>query len=196
MKVWYHHIVPFHRVKYDVIVPVREYSDDQWFIPAYEWLHDRLGFWPLFVAVGIPSDVSMTGYQSNWRRFLGGTFQGKRYNKIYVKKGEAPNYVLFSFRHVEGVFTDYMSWHFVLGARGNRPQEDVTDNECRQLFKKSWPRSRWLHKARKERSEVQLIAPSLDLRTACRIWCRNKATKKALEKMGFRNVRVKRIPVN
>ena len=195
--IWFHHAIPFERIQYGEIIGCKEKSDDDFYLPAFEWLSGEVGFWPIFLAVGKPSDVYMTGYQNNWRRFLGHRAIYPKTGKMYFRKVYAKpmqNIVLFSFRHVEGVYTDYDAWHFALGAYGNRPQRELTKQEHQQIFKKSWSQSRW-HKLAEKQSYVQLVTGKLDLRTAYRVWVRNKATKKALEKMGFKNVKIKRIPV-
>jgi hypothetical protein len=161
---------------------------DKDFKDAYRWLEKEVGFYPLFLAVGsTEEDVRMTGYQNQWRRLLSTGPDGNTYRK----KGDFPNFVLFSFENVEGIFTDYAAWHLVLNSSYNNYQ--ITEYEKRLIFKHSWVRSRLVRKARKEHHSVQLITPKLYLPDAGRVWVRNQETKKGLESKGFENVKVKRL---
>ena len=177
-----------------------QYSDPE-FRNAYSWLEKQVGFYPLFLAVGTTEDdIRMTGYQSQWAKVNGSEIVGRRKNGSYIqrhilrKKGEFPNYVLFSFEEVDGVFTDFDYWHIPLGAIMNG--YGVTDYEKRLTFKPSWPKSKWLRKARKNPHSVQLVASTLYLPDAKRIWVRNQQTKNQLKSMGFENVEVRRLLVH
>ncbi len=202
----YHHCMDLETVVYNEIVADPKYSSsedeiDEGFKQAYFWLEKEIRFYPLFLAVGATEeDISMTGYQNQWAVNIGSEPAGKREDgsditrKIYRKAGEFPNYVLFSFEHVDGVFTDYCEWNIPLN-RIMSGASDITTYEKKLLFKYSWPKSKWLKKARDTAGSVQLVAPKLDLPNADRIWVRNKKTKYHIESMGFNNVEVKRIPV-
>ncbi len=132
----------------------------------------------------------MTGYQDQWRRLIGYDFRAER--KIYRRKGEFPNYVLFSFdeEHLrEGVFIDEDAWWvFICGAFLNDRADQITDARIRSVFKRSWPRSRWLREAKSENSQlpVCLLVSSLDLSKAARVWVRNKLTRERLVGTGFK----------
>lgn len=172
----------FGEIKADLKYSAIEFKD------AYLWLEKEIGFYPLFLAVGASEeDIRMTDYQNQWRRLLVENLNGNEYRK----KGEFPNYVLFSFQNVEGIFMDYDKWHLVLNA--SYKNYKMTDCEKRLIFKPSWPKSKWLRKARNEQHSVQLVAPSLYLPNAGRIWVRNQQTKKLLEAKGFENIEVKRL---
>lgn len=57
----YHHCMPVGQVKHGTIRAYPAYSYPG-FMPAYEWLEDELGFFPLFCAVGVSAAViRMTG---------------------------------------------------------------------------------------------------------------------------------------
>jgi hypothetical protein len=166
---------------------------DEDYQKAYKWLAEKLGFWPLFLAAGSKlDDLAMTGYNNQWRIKI--VDSAKKEQRKYRKKGEFPNRVMFSFEDMDGVFTDYDYWHYVLNAQYS--SHILTDYEQRLVLKPSYTKARWLLKARKNPGSVQLVVPKLYLPDAKRVWVRNKKTKKLLEDMGFENVRVKRIPVD
>ena len=85
---------------------------------------------------------------------------------------------------------DYETWHLVLG--GAYKNYEITNYEKRLIFKSSWPKSKWLKKAKKDHS-VELVISQLYLSDAQRIWVRNKKTKKLLQSMGFKHVTVRRL---
>jgi hypothetical protein len=158
----------------------------------------KVGFYPLFLAVGTTEeDIRMTGYQNQWAKVIGSKIVGRRNDGTYIqrnilrRKGEFPNDVLFSFEDVDGKFMDYMSWHLVLNASYKNYQ--MTDYEKGLIFKPSWPKSKWLKKAREDPHSVQLVTSTLYLPEAGRIWVRNRQTKNYLESMGFENVEVRRL---
>ena len=161
---------------------------DEYFKDAYSWLEKVVGFYPIFLSVGTTDDdIRMTGYQNQWKRILS---EGHN-RKEYRKKGNFPNDVLFSFEDINGVFMDYNYWHIALNASHKNYQ--MTDYEKRLIFKPSWPKSKWLKKARKNQHSVQLVTPELYLPAAERIWVRNQQTKELLTSMGFDNVESRRL---
>jgi len=178
-------------VVYGEIKAGRQYSDKD-FQHAYDWLEKEVGFYPLFLAVGNTiDDIRMTRYDSQWGKIIYTVSKGNRSRNILRKAGEFPNYVLFSYENVDGVFTDFDAWHIVLG--GN--PEKVTEYQKKLIFKYSYKKSDWLRKARREPGYVQLVTPSLNLPDSDRIWVRNKKTKQYLEEMGLENIEVKSIKV-
>ncbi len=186
----YHHCMPLEKVSHGVICPKPEHSDKD-YINAYRWLEDETGFYPLFLAVGnTDDDFRITGYDDNWRVRTSSWFRDGKPGGKYRKKGEFPNHVLFSFSEMDGVFTDYMSWHIILNGIH---WGEISDYERRLVTKPSWPKSKWLRKIKRGEIAGQLVAPQIDLREAKKVWCRNKKTKKILETMGFTQVEIKRV---
>jgi len=185
-----HHARQLEYCIYGVVRQKRGVSE--YFDKAYDWLEREVGFYPLFLSVGeTVDDMAMTGYQNQWRRLL---VEGKNYRK-YRQKGEVQNQVLFSFVDIpDGIFIDYMNWHMVLNSEYDNYQ--IPDREKRMIFRPSWRKSDWLRYARHNPHSVQLVIPELDLREATRVWVRNIQTQLHLEKVGFGNVEVRRIPVN
>ena len=219
MNCFYHHCMDLADVTFGEIHPspvhtfrkLRSYENDpscnsidhiavaSELVPNW-WLEAQVGFYPLFMAVGSTrEDVHMTGYANQWRRAITGIpdqNSKKGYRWVLRKKGEAPNYVLFSYKNPPNDslrFVDYGFWFLAL----NSSHKDylMTDQERRWIMKPSYKPSDWLRKARKEPHHVMAVIDRLDLRKADRIWVRNEATFNTLIDMGFKAVRVKRIPI-
>jgi hypothetical protein len=209
----FHHCTNLSTVRYDTIIPSERYTlndnhihgclDDKdfwdWDINANNWLKNETGFYPLFMGVGSSlDDLYVTGYADNWRTTLSSWFDKEKNKMCYTrrKKGEFPNYVLFSFKNTDCVFLDCDWWITTAYGYAAEGRFETTSQERRYIFKYSWNRSKWLRKAANEPGRVICVVPKLDLRQADRIWTRNQKTKKTLEKMGFKNVFAKRIPVD
>lgn len=185
--------MPFSQVQYGTITANPVYSDSD-FLPAYEWLEQEIGFFPHFLSVGnSETEIHRTGYADNWRVFDHGEFTGNGYQKYYHKKGEFPNLVLLSFDNEDGVFMDYMSWHIAINACMKKKQ--VSKQERKMILKPSWDKRRWIRAAEKGSHVVDLLTPELSPGRASRIYVRNQVTKKKMELMGFRNIEVRRLPV-
>lgn len=157
---------------------------------AYAWVAERVGFWPLFVAVGTDDEGrQMTGYQDQWRRWR-------------VTDGERTrpqSRVLFSWRHAPpaAVFMDFAAWHMVLNAVEFAPDASraprvrpVSPSDERQIWKRSWRTADWVRMARRGLVSVQAVVPELDLRTAHELWCRNESCATQLAAAGFDPARV------
>lgn len=191
----FHHCMPVQNVTFGTIQrPDRRFS--HWhFRPAYDWLTERIGFFPFFFAVGCDEHaVRMTGYEDNWRVWMASTVVRGTRREIYRRRGEFPNLALFSFDEMDGIFMDYAYWDIALNAcMGNRP---VTAEEVQKMFKPSWTRARWIRAARSGTHSVQLVAPGLPLERSAHVSVRNRATQQRLAAMGFPEPVVLRIPVN
>ena len=171
--------------------------NDEWHWAFYwealfEWLAERVGFWPIFLSVGASDDDRlMTGYSNQWLRRPPATIA---------------NAVLFSYASEPdaAAYSDYGWWHCVLNGLGpleaHRELERVhapSPYEERMILKRSWSRSRWLGKAASDPHSVQAVVPRLDLRAADEVWCRNQTTRRELLRRGFsaERVHVRRLPV-
>lgn len=198
----YHHCFPFEAVKFGKIKPSRRHTTLKYGetkdpidlqiidldIRANLWLKKRVGFYPLFFAVGTQDDdIRSTGYADQWRKLISQSRNGNTYRQ----KGDFPNEVLFSFADIENaVYIDGAYWPMVF----NTIDEEVTKHWTKIILKKSWTRGKWLKKSLGDfPCSVMAVAPEMDLRNAQRIWVRNRATQKALKKMGFSNIEVKRL---
>ena len=189
----YHHCMPFSQIRFGSITANPDYSYSD-FLPAYEWLEQEIGFFPHFLSVGNSETViRRTGYADNWRVFDHGEFTDNGYQKFYHKKGEFPNLVLLSFDYVEGVFIDDLSWNIAINACMNK--KTVSKQEMKMILKPSWNKRRWVRAAENGSHWVDLLTPRLSLDRASRVYVRNQATKKKMERIGFRNILTLRIPV-
>lgn len=184
-KLIYHHSRVLEHVKYGVVK--QERGVDEYYEDCYLWLEKQVGFYPLFLSVGeTEEDIRMTGYQNQWLKKIG--------SYEYRKKGEYPNYVLFSFDQLNsGVFMDYEGWHLCLNSSAINYQ--IRDWAKRHIFKYSWNKGDWLRYARKNPHSVQYVVPELDLSKANKVYVRNQATKKYLPKLGFKNINILRLKV-
>jgi hypothetical protein len=191
-----HHRMPFESIRYGIFIPDPERCDPE-YRTSNEWLADQVGFWPTFSAVGDGLDAYwIAGYDFNWRRRIAWS---PKTGTVLRKAGEYPNEVLFSFQDLDGVFMDLGYWVvFVVSAGLNDRDIDKEMGlvQRRWLFKPAWSRRKWLRYALgPDNYGVLLLCSQLDLREAGRVWVRNRKTKHALERMGFTNVDVHRIPV-
>ena len=210
-KLLFHHSTNLSTIRYNILKPADQHtlnnshvhgwlSDDdlwEWDIKANNWLKNEVGFYPLFMAVGgTLDDLYPTGYSDNWRVTISSWFDKEQNKMCYTKtkKGEFPNQVLFSFKNIDCVFMD-CDWWIVTAYSNVMNEFETTSQNKKRVFKYSWNRSNWLRRAANDSGRVICVVPQLDLRQADRIWVRNQKTKKILDKMGFRNVFVKRIPV-
>lgn len=189
---YFYHVIDLAAVSRSVLRPQVQYSDSEW-VPAYQWLEQEIGFYPLFLAVGDADAAYVTGYQNQWRVHIGGNMVDGKYEPTKRKAGEFPNFVLLAFPQsaLEGCFTDYPWWNIVL--TDVLCQRSIGPGLYRSLFKKSWSRSQWLRTANRDGHAVQLLVPKLDLTKAAFVWARNKKSAQALRDMGFENVSVKRL---
>jgi len=193
----FHHARILADVRYGIVraAPGEGLADEHQrdFEAAYAWLERRLGFWPLFLAVGgSDADRRMTGYQDQWRKPLPG-------------EQTQPSRVLFSWAHAPpgAVLMDFDAWHIVLNSvervpgdpEARRVQEIGVASE-RALWKRSWSLADWLRAARRG-APVQAVVPELDLRSAAEVWCRNREERRALVRLGFdaSRVRTRRLTV-
>jgi len=186
----FHHCMPVAGVEYGTIRPDRSLSSPD-FLPAYEWLEQEIGFFPLFIAVGRSDEViRMSGYTDNWRLFVGCEGGIKKYRR----KGEFPNLALFSFRNVDGVFMDYVDWHIALNACMNGHQ--VSPFGKRRIFKPYWKKHRWIQAALQGTHLVQMVIPELPLAEAVEGKVRNRSQVEHLERLGFSHVSAARLRVS
>ena len=186
----YHHSRDLQHVTYGLVSPEKYSPADSMerdILEAFAWLGESVGFYPLFLSVGVTEDdIRVTGYQSQWNRWTQETLDGR----VYRRRGEFPNYVLFSFEDIEGVFMDYRLWDVSMLHKDDRKR--LTDF----IFNPSWTKEEWLKKALDDPGSVQIVTSELYLPGNGRIWVRNQQTKRSLESMGFENIEVKRISVD
>lgn len=219
----FHHSRPLAYSPYDLVLPTRltdlssptcpkptaakpycpwdDWHDALHMEAAYRWLAERVGFWPLFLAVGSGEDtLRMTGYEHQFARILAWHKSGNTYRA----KGDFPSDALFSWREPPALvrFTDYSWWHVVLNShelvgRHRYALRDISPYYERCILRPSWNQARWLTKALKEPGSTQAVAPQLDLRSADLVRVRSKQARAQLLERGFtpKRVEVWRMPV-
>ncbi len=194
------HCLPVYKaVRARVLHPAPRHSTKE-FLPAYNWLKDRIGYFPIFLAAGNEVEAPYTtGYHNQWRVALSTRFCSKTGRILTLRRrkpGQFPNMALFRFDEIPEACTYMDSAQWSIGLlydllKGENPPE----SDIRKAFKASWNKNRWMRLAQKDGYAVELVVPQLDLSKASSVWVRNKATKERLEKLGYKNVQVRRIPL-
>ena len=223
LDITYHHSMRLDGVKYGTIVPSEKHTRlntkkdcffyenvtsvnigsvknaEEYDLHPNLWLQKETGFYPLFLSVH--GDIHTTGYQGNWSRCLMSWHENGKRKVLMRKKGEFPNYVMFSFDHLDDItFIDYSWWFVVLNSVTGGNYDRVIEKDKQILFKRSWSKNKWIrhivNQLEKSGSyKAMAIIPRLDLKQASSVWVRNNESKKKLEHMGFKNVQVKRVKV-
>ncbi len=177
----YYHCRELKFVTYGKVFPPPGDSLDKDFGHAYRWLEKYCGFFPQI-----------------WLSRSTSTITGARYY---------PDNILFGFEHIQGFPVSYDHWCFMLNKLG----QGASDQSIAQYFTeiirdlkaereeldgvlKDWENSRNLDDYLKcyvfvERDQV--VVPSLNLKAAKRIICRNERQKKKLRQMGFIEDRIR-----
>jgi hypothetical protein len=176
----YYHCLSLRYVEYGTILP----HDDEtgWNRPAYRWLGTYCGYFPQIWLSR--ADIGMTGYRSALRP------RSNRGRQRRVLKDQ----VLFGFDQVHGFPVESEFWgSFALNAGLNHQVGNPADVEESLVLRLNWAvefadedeeTASFLRKyAFVERN--QFVVPSLNLKTAKRILCRNEKQKKALRQLGF-----------
>jgi hypothetical protein len=91
----------------------------------------------------------------------------------------------------ELTYMDYMEWHIVLNSiqrvdedpHVSRVALDDPERTETDIFQPSWTADAWLAHAR--HTEVQAVAPRVDLSTADESWAPSKRAAHALRELGF-----------
>jgi hypothetical protein len=172
-----------------------------YFEAAYRWLAERVGFWPLWLAVGgSDDDRRRTSYHDQFRR-------------AWADGVGVANPVLFSWREKPSPLLRYPCfehWSTISltgidcqppqasGPRQHRSVCPPADPRAQTwILHPSWSEGDWLRRAGLVPRSVQAVAPMLDLRSADAVWCRNQPTRRRLVEIGFDpgRVQVRRLAV-
>jgi hypothetical protein len=169
---FYHHKMSIDHVVFGEARNSPEYADPG-FREAYLWLEKKVGFYPSFTAVGSSDDkIFPTGYCAQF------------------EDPDLFNFALFSFNSLEGIFIDMCVWdNYVLANLMNGME--VSERAEKLLFRKSWDKEKWLGYSQEKRHQAILVAPSIYLPDAKRIWVRGGEERQKLKDVGFRNVVIK-----
>lgn len=194
----FYHCLSLQYVECGTIRPHEDETNE--FRPAYEWLGHHCGYCPQIWLSR--ADIQLTGFRSA---------PSARLNRGRLRR-EVKDRVLFGFEQIHGFPIAYDFWcRFVLNtATDHDTVSDINDALIRGLesslrdtiqergddFDARFDRLEigW----REERPDLaaflrkhafverdQFVVPSLNLKTAKRILCRNERQKKALRQMGF-----------
>ncbi len=179
----YYHCRDLKHVKYGKVYPAPVDSLDKDFLPAYQWLGQHCGFFP---QIWLSRSVSrITGIRNS------------------------REHILFGFEHVQGFPVSYDHWEFLLNPLLNRPKPDdqylaeyftelsrdlLAEGEELDDILQQWQHSQGIDDFLQRYVFVernQVVVPSLNLKSAKEIICRNEQQRKKLRRMGFIEDRVK-----
>ena len=194
----YYHCRPLKYVEYGKVFPHKD--DENWLLPAYKWLGHYCGYCPQVWLSRC--DIGMTGY---WC---------ERSLKSRWSSGKKADDILFGFDIIIGFPIDYGFWcgHFLNGVI-NKPKASVVEinkdiaewldvhladfgKEDREGFaagkhplEAAWERFRpdfdAFLKGYVFVERGQVVVPSLNLKVAKKVLCRDERQKKALRRLGF-----------
>ena len=196
----YYHSEPLKYVEYDKIFPHEDKED--WLYPAYKWLGFYCGYCP---QVWLSRSTSViTGFRSsNFMKKRKQIVQSRRQAKIHNDQ------ILFGFENVKGFAVDMDMWSLIINTVIN-VNSSATKAEFDKALVKSFDQYvKWAKEENyydedihtREWDELrdlelylskylfietdQVVVPSLNLKAAKKIICRNEKQKKKLRKMGF-----------
>lgn len=203
----YYHTQEMKYVQYGKIYPPPIEVIDDFLIKPYQWLGKYCKFMPQIWLSR--SKLGMTGYKSQTKR-KGGKYFGTR-------KNFEPN-VMFGFDIIKGFPVDFEIWCFCLNPLMNckdpiREGDDAIKRsfdewykDCKEdpdigvdNFKPNGELYKWSHSRDFQDflnrymfvENDQVVVPSLNLKAAKQIFCRNEKQVKALRHMGFIHDRIK-----
>ena len=196
----YYHCRPLKYVEYGKVLPPLVSEYDTWDANMYGWLGHHCGFYP---QVWLSRSHSMiTGYRNENIMKKRKCCSGKR---SIVR--EHRDSVLFGFEIIQGFSISYMHWELLMNSLLNesnfekqnksiiKTMESIVSMYEEEIDEKpegevlDWLNSgcdlnRYLTDyVFKEKD--QIVVPSLNLKSAKKIICKNEAQKKKLRKMGF-----------
>ena len=192
----YYHSRELKYVEYDKVFPAPEEKLD-WLLPAYKWLGHYCGYCPQVWLSR--STSSITGFRSS-------NMLKKRKNvkRKRSEKKDSNNSVLFGVDVVKGFPVSYEHWCFILNVLINEDCKGINAvnkkiaesmNYCLEDYEGEggvigdWKKCNGnfaMFLNRHLFNEVdQIVVPSLNLKAAKKIICRDEKAKKKLRKMGF-----------
>jgi hypothetical protein len=190
----YYHCRNLKYVKYDKVLPAPYDTIDEYMILAYQWLSKYCAYCPQIWLSRSHSNI--TGFRSIIKQ---------KSRKMYGKRINNDPNILFGFDIIKGFPVDYDRWCFILNALINKESlkehfESITglykeDNEdpLGDKILGEWiscgSEQEYLKKYLFVETD-QVVVPSLNLKVAKKIICRNEKEKKALRSMGFINDRI------
>ena len=184
----FYHCRELKYVKYDKVYPPSEEKADDFLISAYKWLGKHCGFCPQIWLSR--SRSSITGYRTR-------SYTVKNRKRRFLPKHD--DIVMFGFENVKGFPIDYEHWEWLINVLCNESKnqdkalinyldeilldviEDAEAGEELNGVLLNWKRSTDLNDFLKRFVFVendQVVVPSLNLKSAKQIFCRNEKQKK------------------
>jgi hypothetical protein len=170
---------------------VFEYHEALDYEAPYQWLADRVGYWPAaWFAVG-----SLKGY---WPLDM-------THYRHQFKDSDNFDYdprALLSWKNLDPVdYLDYDYWHCILNATvyphgEQRPhtRRSIMKNLDRRaeswVMKRSWAESKWIRESLKPQGSVQAVVPEIDYLTADQIRVPDQQAKEILVARGFEEKKI------
>ncbi len=180
----YFHCRPIKYVEYNKVYP---FDADDIMKPAYIWISKYCKYFPQIWLSR--SNSKITGFRNK--------LTNKKYRNLSRQKN--PNNVLFGFEFIKGFPVDYSVWEFILNPLINNQSIASYFNSIIQYYKedkasidceitKKWIKTNSEEEFLKKYLFVendQVVVPSLNLKSAKKIICRNEKVFKKLNQMGF-----------
>jgi len=194
----YYHCRPLKHVEYGKIFPPSDEVCDFLHL-AYRWLSNYCGYCPqVWLA---RSKLSITGYKN--KQILK---KRQNYNNKRTEVKERLDNILFGFDIIKGYPVNFNSWEFLLGSLINNDtfeKQNADIISCMNEILKDYRNEgeepegeikNWLDSGKDLDTYLrkyvfvevdQVVVPSLNLKAAKQIICRDEKQKKTLRKMGF-----------
>lgn len=183
------HCRKIQHVIYDKVYPCPVEKVDSDFIKCYKFVSKYCGFYPQIWLS--QCNITMTGYH---REFDRGLIQQKRLKDNHKD-------VLFGFDIIKGFPIEYDMWCQLLSSLMNGESVETFLNDMYKIcimetddpepvpeYLLEWKRTNDVELILRKylfTGNNQFVVPSLNLKTARRIVCRNDKVRKTLRKMGF-----------
>lgn len=199
----YYHTQKLKYVNYGKIYPAPLGAIDEYFLKPYQWLGKYCGYSPqIWLGRG---KTAITGYKSKYKQ------KGSKYSG--ARRNFEPN-VMFTFDIIKGFPVDYDLWCSILnpligcedpvrhGDDAIKKSFEEWHNDCKKDNIEITPNSelwKWVSSSSYEDflnrylfvENDQVVVPSLNLKAAKQVFCRNEKQVKVLRHMGFINDRIK-----
>jgi len=204
----YYHSRPIKFVNYGKVFPppISEYKGWGEFLNLYNWLGSYCNYTPQIWLSR--SKNYITGYNSNPK------FPKKR--KFVINENKNEDYVMFGFENIIGFPVDYRLWEIIMNPlmsskdsvkNGNKNIESYMneilnsyEEDKIEVTKEDYEMHCWkqcgcdINKFLKDylfKENDQVVLPSLNLKSAKIIYCRDERQVKKLRNMGFIKDRIK-----
>lgn len=190
----YYHCRELKYVEYGKVYPAPIEAIDDFMLPAYKWLEKYCCYCPQIWLSRSHSHI--TGFRNIIKKKKSQLGNRQRIN-------EQSN-ILFGFDIIKGFPIDYETWCYILNALINN--ENITiymesllkcimeeETDIKDPILEKWKSVKTEDEFIKKYLFIendQVVVPSLNLKAAKKIICRNEKDKKALRRMGFINDRI------